>query len=278
MPVSLPKLRVFISSPGDVDTERKIAARVIARLAAEFRARLELEAYFWEDEPMLHHRTFQEQIPHTSEFDLVLLHPLEPPGHAAQGAPTAGSTPAAPTTRSRAPAAAYERTGKPELMIYFNQTPAQLRQLPREERERMVRQLEALEGFVERHCVQRESGVIKGAFTSYRDLGQFEDLLEKHLRKLVTARLPAGEAPETSTRPAEITWQGRPYQGLRAFDFEQAPIFFGRTRATGEVLALVAQASPGLGGSARRRHQRDRRRHRPCRGRLRAGVRHERSG
>ena len=120
-------------------------------------------------------------------------------------------------------------------MIYLNQTPAQIRQLPREERDRMIHQLEALEDFVRRNCFDPKSGAIKGAFHTYRDLGQFEDLLERHLHKLISEKAPA---PATMAVP-EAAWRGRPYQGLKAFDFEQAPIFFGRTRATGEVLALL---------------------------------------
>ena len=100
--MSLPKLRVFISSPGDVDTERKITARVIERLAGEFRGRLDLDAYFWEDEPMVHQRTFQEQIPPTTEFDLVICILWSRLGTPLTG-PTAKRTPAAPTTRSKPP-------------------------------------------------------------------------------------------------------------------------------------------------------------------------------
>jgi hypothetical protein len=33
---SLPRLRIFVSSPGDVDTERQIAGRVIERLRIRF--------------------------------------------------------------------------------------------------------------------------------------------------------------------------------------------------------------------------------------------------
>lgn len=66
------KLRFFISSPGDVQKERQIAERVIARLAGEFADVVELDAYFWEQEPMQLTANFQAQIAPTSEFDVLI--------------------------------------------------------------------------------------------------------------------------------------------------------------------------------------------------------------
>jgi hypothetical protein len=69
---SLPRLRIFVSSPGDVDTERQIAGGVIERLRIRFQKHGQIESYFWEYEPMRHHATFQNQIPPTSDFDVVI--------------------------------------------------------------------------------------------------------------------------------------------------------------------------------------------------------------
>src|SRR5258707_15330355 len=64
--------RIFVSSPGDVGKERHLAERVIHRVAAEFQDGGEVETYFWEYEPMESTRDYQENIPLTSEFDLVI--------------------------------------------------------------------------------------------------------------------------------------------------------------------------------------------------------------
>jgi len=56
------KLRVFISSPGDVGQERLIAARVLERLQGEFWGVFELEPIVWEHEPLRASAHFQEQI------------------------------------------------------------------------------------------------------------------------------------------------------------------------------------------------------------------------
>jgi hypothetical protein len=64
--------KIFISSPGDVGRERHLAEQVIRRIAAEFQDRVELQPYFWEYEPMESTRDYQENIPLTSAFDLVI--------------------------------------------------------------------------------------------------------------------------------------------------------------------------------------------------------------
>ncbi len=43
-----PRIRIFLSSPGDVRPERVIAERVIARLDREFSYHFRLEAVAWE--------------------------------------------------------------------------------------------------------------------------------------------------------------------------------------------------------------------------------------
>src|SRR5271165_4776485 len=55
-------LRIFISSPSDVQPERLYAERLIKRLSNEFSESVTLEAYFWEYEPMQLAESFQPQI------------------------------------------------------------------------------------------------------------------------------------------------------------------------------------------------------------------------
>jgi len=64
--------KIFISSPGDVGRERHLAEPVIRRVAAEFQDRVEVQPYFWEYESMESTRDYQENIPLTSDFDLVM--------------------------------------------------------------------------------------------------------------------------------------------------------------------------------------------------------------
>jgi hypothetical protein len=56
------KLRIFVSSPGDVGREREIAGKVMERVDAHFGRDVKLEPYFWEHEPMRGTGDFQESI------------------------------------------------------------------------------------------------------------------------------------------------------------------------------------------------------------------------
>jgi hypothetical protein len=55
-----------------VGRERHLAEQVIRRIAAEFQDRAKIQPYFWEYEPMESTRDYQENIPLTSAFDLVI--------------------------------------------------------------------------------------------------------------------------------------------------------------------------------------------------------------
>ena len=65
-------VRIFVSSPGDVGRERDVAAKVVNRLRAQFSARLSIEPYFWEHEPMHAGADFQGQIPPAAQFHIFV--------------------------------------------------------------------------------------------------------------------------------------------------------------------------------------------------------------
>ena len=53
--------------------------------------------------------------------------------------------------------------------------------------------------------------------------------MEKKLRKLIQKHIS-----QHTVKP-KPRWQGSPFRDLDVFEFGDAPIFFGRTRAIGEV-------------------------------------------
>lgn len=67
------RIRVFVSSPGDVVAAREVAAQIIEKLAQEFARFLVIEPYLWEYEPMLASGHFQDAIEPPSAFDIVVL-------------------------------------------------------------------------------------------------------------------------------------------------------------------------------------------------------------
>ena len=238
------RLRIFISSPGDVQKERQVARSIIGRLVAEFADIVALDPYFWEYEPMRVTADFQTQIAPPSDFDIVvciLWSRLGTPLQAPDGRRYQSGTEYEVNTAI----AAYRARGSPDVLVYHSQTPAEIRRAPKEAREHAYRQLEALEVFLDRLALDPQTGAIKGAIIRYSNLAEFEERVEEHLRKLIVGRvgeLPPDEVPRRSA-PA---WSGSPFRGLELFDFEHAAIFFGRTRAIGDIVDRLRRQAARL--------------------------------
>jgi hypothetical protein len=238
-------LRIFVSSPGDVGEERSITAKVIAQLREEFEGRAELEPIFWEHEPLRATASFQEQLPKPSETDLVILIlwsrlGTRLPSHITRAD---GSLYASGTEFEFEDALNGHRSkGTPDLMVY-RKTAKPVTELDSEEAvlERLS-QKKALDGFVAK-WFRGGDGSFTAAFHAFESPAAFEQLLEEHLRKLLSGKLKLEGAP-VAVKPK---WQeGSPFMGLQAFDVQHAPIFFGRTKAIGDLLnAFRKQSTAG---------------------------------
>jgi hypothetical protein len=66
-------IRVFLSSPADVEQERLRSTLVVQKLAREYARFFTVESYLWEHEPMLASGTFQDAIEPPSRYDVVVL-------------------------------------------------------------------------------------------------------------------------------------------------------------------------------------------------------------
>ena len=252
------RLRIFVSSPGDVQKERQVARAVISRLAAEFSGRVVLDPYFWEYEPMRITAGFQAQIEPPSDFDIVvciLWSRLGTPLQAPDGQHYTSGTEYEVETA----VASHRERGYPDVLVYHNQTPAQIRRSPRAAREQAYRQFDALENFLEKLALDPVTRTVKGAISRYVSLAEFEERLEHHLRRLIEVRLEPGGGDDAA-RPA-ITWLENPFRGLELFDFQHETIFFGRTRAIGEVIDSLRRQAHRLEEQAQARateHERQR--------------------
>jgi WD40 repeat protein len=236
------RVSIFVSSPGDVAHERRIARETIARLNAEFAGRIALEAYFWEYEPFDFSKSFQEQIPNTATFDVVLCLLWSRLGsrlgaslRLPDGSPANSGTEYEIT---HALASQKERNGLPELHVWINQTIPSFQPEPPEVHDERIAQWRALKRFVEHWTKDSEDGSFIGSFTAYHTITEFQDLFEIKLRKIAERRVAV--SPGTLAPPAKPVWtEGSPFRGLEPFDFEHAPIFFGRTAAvSGAIEAL----------------------------------------
>jgi tetratricopeptide (TPR) repeat protein len=236
-------MKVFVSSPGDVVEERVVTRRVIDRVSAVTGA--SVEAVFWEHEPLLASAGFQEQIPLPEECDVVILIlwsrlGTRLPRHIKR---SDGSQYESGTEFEFENALeSYRRNGLPDLLVY-RKTARPVAHLDSEaEVLGRLQQKKALDGFLDK-WFHGDDGSFTAAFHRFEKLADFEDLLETHLRKLVETRLPE----DAAERVARAEWRkGSPFRGLSVFEPEHAPIFFGRTEATSQVLnALRVQAASG---------------------------------
>ena len=240
-------VRLFISSPGDVAAERALCQRVLRRLQDRFLGRLDLQPIFWEHEPLLATATFQDQIVPPSETDVVVCIlwsrlGTQLPEHIRR---EDGSRYDSGTEFEFEDAwRGFQEKGSPQILVYRKMAEAPLPSGDDEVVLDTLRQKRILDAFIEK-WFHHDDGSLKAAFSPYCDLAEFEDQLDQHLEKLLVRKLV--EAGDADAAKAPPRWsEGSPYRGLETFDFEHAPVFFGRTRAVNEVLdALRAQAADG---------------------------------
>ena len=65
-------IRLFVSSPSDVSTERRRAALVVEQLNGEFAGRVRIQPVLWEEHFYSSHAGFQDQIAEAATFDIVI--------------------------------------------------------------------------------------------------------------------------------------------------------------------------------------------------------------
>ena len=238
------RLRLFISSPGDVPNERLRAELIVDKLGQDYRRSFTLETYRWEHEPMIASGHFQDAIDPPSACDIVVLilwsrlgTPLPERTALREYRGIDGRAPVTGTEWEYEDAlkAARER-GAPDILAFRNLTPAPVDTDDPVARARSLAQLDALDAFWSRHFADREQ--ILAAFAPYRSLDEFASLLEQSLRKLIERRIEAS-APSPDGAPA-TAWPGAPFRGLEAYEFEHAAIFFGRDGVVAQAAQLLA--------------------------------------
>ena len=250
-------LKVLISSPGDVDEERRRAALVLGRLRREFQRFFDLSPILWEYEPLLASGHFQDCVEEPSAVDIVLVilwsrlgTPLPQRTAKREYHGIDGRVPVTGTEweyeealrhNEQTRAASPDGRGTPELLVYRKDTPGEVHGRNAAEIERAAAQMRALEGFWERHFETRE-GQFVAAHYRFTSIGHFETLIEQHLRALLTTWI--NRRPGESRTP--VIWAGCPFRGLQSFEIEHASVFFGRDRAVRQVTeALARQAAAG---------------------------------
>ncbi len=239
---------IFISSPGDVATERGSAERVIKQLEIEYGGRVRFEPFFWEHEPMRASASFNDpqSIPLTSKFDIVVCilwsrlgTMLSEKFLRADGSRYPSGTAFEVETAIES----YRQNKAPDLLVFRRKEDITLPDDQAKQREKLD-QYEKLREFINTWFINKD-GSFKAAITEYPTLSIFENTLFKHLSSLVAARLRAASDQEPAGEA--ITYhKGNPFRGLGFFDFQDGDIFFGRSQAIEDVLdCMRAQAAGG---------------------------------
>ena len=264
-------IRVFVSSPGDVQAERTIVDRLIRLTAEELgipvsvqysnllrnepfqqspntaaetdSSELILCPYFWEYQRFSPELGYQDQIPNTGQFDLVaciLWSRLGTKLHPRFRLPD-GSEPRSGTEYELVWAKEQRRKtpGVPALHVYRNRSQPNPPLDPPEKLEEFVRQWKLLKEFFETWGRDREGQVI-GAFNNYKNLEEFERLFREHFRDFLSTQVSSErQRLLMGRRSRPRRWKENPFRGLEIFDFEHAAIFHGRTKAIGAVLEAL---------------------------------------
>jgi hypothetical protein len=193
-------LRIFISSPADVNPERRRCALVIEKLAKEYARFFEIEPFLWEAEPQLASEGhFQDPIVPPSETDIVVLilwsrlgTSLPPQTLKRRYCGIDGRVPVTGTEWEFENALqARQEKGAPDLLAYRKTTAPVVSLKDRAAKTEAEAQWDKLEVFWSRHFVNR--GQFIAAFSTFETLETFEDKLENDLRKLIVRRINASE-------------------------------------------------------------------------------------
>jgi YD repeat-containing protein len=244
----VPRLRIFLSSPADTNWERLRAHLIIRRLARDYRRYFAIEPFLWEYEPMLASQHFQDAVDAPGGFDIVVLTvwsrlgtllPEKTAVREYRGID--GRTPVTGTEWEFEDALKASRAtggkGPPDLLVYRRRGGASAVLDDPAARAEAIRQYDALEAFWQR-WFKGDTGFLAG-FSDYQDLAAFDRRLEADLRTLIERRIK-----ERRVAPASPVWlPNAPFRGLKAYEFDDAPVFFGRHGETDDSLTRLLDAA-----------------------------------
>jgi len=262
-------IRVFVSSSSEVQAERNLANRIVHAIASEFDLLMPASGSDFERltevDPLLENDGNQKsedqenqfalclqywdyseqgevkRLPDPTNFDLVVCllgNQIRFPVHPELRLPD-GRVPASGTEYEIAWAAehASRNHGLPILRVYRNKSNLVVSLEAKQEREPG-----AEESDLQRDFLQEWEDKQKGTsdFNRYKTLEEFEEQFRSHFRDFVADQIKEDAGTKLPERRVR-RWKTSPFRGLNVFDFEHAPIFFGRAKAVGEVLEALDQ-------------------------------------
>lgn len=225
------EFRVFIASPGDVQTQRRLVAGIVTNLNGAFPLDAAFRSVMWEEEFYRADQTFQSQIPRPAACDVVIVIfkdklgvklPDDFPERLDNGLPYPSGTAyelLSAVSAARNDQAARDRAGEDRAVrpaVYVFRSRAEpAGNDAKAERAR-------LNAFFEAHF-RTPDGSYTGAYQWYQDADDFEGRVTRLLRDWAARTLRM-----------RVTWDikedGSPFRALLPFDARHSRVFFGRDR------------------------------------------------
>jgi KaiC/GvpD/RAD55 family RecA-like ATPase len=270
------RIDILISSSEDVQKERSVAERLIRWVATELDVPVSVSYSNWLRGPKQENKTvarpasdnredglllcpyfsehqdskaepeYGEHILNPGQYDLVICILWSRLG--TRSAPMFVMPDGSPPRSATEYEVAWvldqsERTpGFPGLHVYRNRATPAAPLEPKEKRENLCRQWDAVQEF----CAawEKNGGTeFRECCHDYQDLEEFENLFREHFRDFLARQLDREIGSGKPLRKVRYL-ESNPFRGLNFFDFEHAALYHGRTKAVGEVLdALHNQAT-----------------------------------
>src|SRR6266403_4832815 len=265
------RIDILVSSSEDVQNERIVAERSIRSVAAELdvsvsvsyanwpgrlkqvdaitaqaakddrEASLLLGPYFWELQDSKTEPEDCEHILNPGQYALVICILWSQLGtrSASMFVMPDGSPPRSATEYEVAWVLDQsQRTpGFPGLHVYRNRATPAAPLEPKEKRENLCRQWDAVQEFFA--AWEKNGGTeFRDCCHNYRDLEEFENLFREHFRDFLARQLDREIGLRKALQKVRYL-ESNPFRGLNFFDFEHAAFYHGRTKAVGEVLDVL---------------------------------------
>jgi hypothetical protein len=199
------KVRIFVSSPSDVDHERALLKEICERLRQEYLSYFEVQPVLWEEEALTADRNFQDGILRPADCDIVVVVLWTRLGTPLPQEPYGGMTGTQWEFVNAVEASA--RSGRPEVLVY-KKTKSKLVDITNAEATReALDDRRRLEDFF-RVNFFNEDASFRRAFRTFDSDAGFRDLLEGQLRKLLNRRISA----EMRAISGAGEWRGSPFR------------------------------------------------------------------
>ncbi len=255
-------VRVFLSSPGDVADERKLAMKAISKLQNDpiYKEKITIETVAWDkpddSTPLLAsidpQTAINNGLARPSDCDIVVVilwsrmgTPLD---HSRYKKPDGGQYLSGTEWEFEEALAAAQKTGRPFVVVYWRMDTPKV-DLDDPDLEEKIVQRGRVKAFFDSFV--NPDGSIRQGYNSYTSPTEFGDIFELHLRKLVARLIDEGQRRgerrevgiDTVNIVPPVTWPPgvSPFPGLRAFGPEDAPIYFGRGTETDKLVKRLSE-------------------------------------